>query len=257
MAAENTPDTHKHAAPNHQHTRSSCFKAILMKMLHPTILAALCLLLQSSPVFAGILVSMQNTTITGSGFIDVMIESTATPGSPDLLDSFSTKLVITPVGGAVAGGLQFSAVQSDAQQALPGYVFFGNSLTSPPLGNVTSGSATGDTYTFGDATNTGTGVSLNSSQPPYLLGRIDLSVVGGLAGSQYTIALANDAFTDFLDPTFTQLSIDPASFSTATVTIGTLSAAVPEPGTWVLMLFLCSLMLGLRLRRRMLAKAQL
>jgi hypothetical protein len=79
--------------------------------------------------------------------------------------------------------------------------------------------------------------------------------LGGIAGSQYTIALANDSFTDFLDPAFTSLSLDPASFNSATVTIGTLSTAVPEPGTWLSMLFLCSLLLGLRLRRRMLVKA--
>jgi len=238
-----------------QDNRSPEYKVNPMNMIRPAIVAAMYLLLHSHAVSAGILLSMQNTTITGSGFIDVMIASTATPGAPDLLDSFSAKLVITPVGAAAAGGLQFSSSQSDAQLALPSYVFFGNSLTAPPLGNVTSGSATADTYTFGDATTSGTGVSLNSSQSPFLLGRIDLSVVGGIAGSQYTIALANDAFTDFLDPVFTSLSLDPASFNSATVTIGTLSAAVPEPGTWLSMLFLCSLLLGLRLRRRMLVKA--
>ena len=216
----------------------------------------LCLMLQNQSASAGILISMQNTTITGSGFIDVMVSSTATPAAPDLLDSFSAKLVLTPVGGAAIGGLQFTSPQSDAQLGLGNYVFAANSLTPAPLGNVTSGSGTNDTYTFGDATVSGTGVSLNSSQTAFLLGRIDLSVFGGTAGSQYTIALANDTFTDFLDTTFNSLSIDPASFTSATVTIGTLSAAVPEPGNWLLMLGLCSLLAGLRLRRSMTAGAE-
>lgn len=213
-------------------------------------------LLQPAAAFGGILISMQNTNIISSGFIDVMVSSTATPGAPDLLDSFSAKLVLTPVGAAASGGLQFNSTQSDAQLGLGNYVFAANSLTPAPLGNVTSGSGTNDTYTFGDATVSGTGVSLDSSQAAFLLARVDLSVFGATTGSQYTIALANDTFTDFLDPAFASLSIDPASFTAATITIGTLSAAVPEPGHWLLILGLCSLLAGLRLRRKMAACAE-
>lgn len=213
------------------------------------------LLLQPAAAFGGILISMQNTNIISSGFIDVMVSSTATPGAPDLLDSFSAKLVLTPVGAAASGGLQFNSTQSDAQLGLGNYVFAANSLTPAPLGNVTSGSGNNDTYTFGDATVSGAGVSLDSSQA-FLLARVDLSVFGATTGSQYTIALANDTFTDFLDPAFASLSIDSSSFNAATITIGTLSAAVPEPGNWLLILALCSLLAGLRLRRKMDACAE-
>lgn len=226
-----------------------------MKQLHIAGLASFILLLHSTVASAGILISMQNTTITGSGFVDVMISSTATVGAPDILDSFSAKLVLTPVGGAASGGLQFATPQSDAQLGLGNYVFAGNSLTPAPLGSVTTTTGTNDTYTFGDATVTGTGISLNSSQPPLLLARVDLSVLSASAGSQYTLTVANDTFTEFLDTTFTQLTIDPATFNATTITIGGFSA-VPEPSGWVLSLGFCSLLVGLKLRRRMTGKLE-
>lgn len=238
--------------PDTNHDNVSDLKRQKIMTLHARCcLFVLGLLLQTVSASAGILISMQNATLTGSGFIDVMVSSTATPGSPDLLDSFSAKLVLAPVGAATVAGLQFSNPQNDSQLGLGNYVFSGNSLTPAPLGNVTSATATNDTYTFGDATVSGSGISLNSSQPAYLLGRIDLSVVAATPGSQYTLTLANDAFTDFSDPSFGPLTIDPASFNSATITIGTLTAAVPEPGHWLALFGLSSLLVGLHRRRRM------
>jgi len=74
-------------------------------------------LLQPAAAFGGILISMQNTNIISSGFIDVMVSSTATPGAPDLLDSFSAKLVLTPVG---SGRQRRAAVQQHAKRRTAG-----------------------------------------------------------------------------------------------------------------------------------------
>lgn len=85
-----------HPDTNHDHV-SDLKRQKLMTLHARCCLFVLGLLLQTVSASAGILISMQNATLTGTGFIDVMVSSTATPGSPDLLDSFSAKLVLAPV----------------------------------------------------------------------------------------------------------------------------------------------------------------
>lgn len=197
-------------------------------------------------VQAGILIRYSGSAITagGSGFVDVFVSSDATAGTPDVLDSFSAQFLIQPVGGAPASGLQFVDPQSDSQLGLGNYVFFGDSLTPPPLGLVSSTTNTNDTYVGGDATVSGTGVFLDSVSGEKLLFRLDLSAALATGGSQYTLALVSGGSTSFLDTSFNSLTIDSSAFAPITLT-----AAVPEPSSCVVAgVLLCGLVL--RVRRR-------
>ena len=181
---------------------------------------------------AEIIVSYSGGSVApgGTGFVDVLVSSDALPGAPDELDSFSGHFRISPVGGAVSNGLQFVASQSDSQLANPGYVFFNDSLTPPPIGSVSTSTNTNDTYVGGDATLSGFGVPLHNLSGSFLLYRLDLDAALANAGDMFEIELINDPSTDFLDTGFTPLSIDAASFTPFTVT-----AAVPEPSATVLL----------------------
>ena len=186
------------------------------------------LALCGSSLQASIIVSYSGTSldIGGSGFVDVFVSSDAAAGTPDLLDSFSAHFRITPIGAAPNTGLQFVDPQSDAHLSMPDYLFFGDSLSPPPLGLVSTTNNQNDTYVGGDATLSGTGVALDSSTPAKLLFRLDLSGVLATFGSQYTLQLVNDAGTSFLDTSFNPISVASSAFIPITFT------AVPEPSTW-------------------------
>lgn len=201
----------------------------------------------------GILLRYSGSTITagGSGFVDVFVSSDAAVGAPDVLDSFSAHFLIAPVGGAPATGLQFVNPQSDSQLGQSNYVFFGDSLTPPPLGLVSSATNTNDTYIGGDATVSGAGVSLDSGSGEKLLFRLDLSAALATGGSQYTLALLNSGSTSFLDPAFNALTIDSSAFAPITLT-----AAVPEPSSCCIA---AAVLVGfvLRARRRVLTERRI
>lgn len=198
----------------------------------------------------GVLIRYSGSTITagGSGFVDVFVSSDAAAATPDVLDSFSAQFLITPIGGAPAAGLQFVDPQSDSQLGQANYVFFGDSLTPPPLGLVSSVTNANDTYVGGDATVSGLGVALDATSPEKLLFRLDLSAAQATVGSQYALQLVNSGGTSFLDPSFSALTIDSSAFGPFTLT-----AAVPEPSSCcVAALVLCGVVL--RARRRGAAK---
>ncbi len=193
---------------------------------------------------AAIIVSYQGSTIAagGTGFVDVMVSSDALPGSPDLLDSFSGHFQIAPVGGALPAGLQFAGTQNDLQLGQANYVFFGNSLTPPPLGVVSTAVNTNDTYIGGDATLNGLGVLLDNTSPAALLYRFEMSALTASIGDQYTLTLINDGSTSFLDTGFSPLNMAGSSFNAFTIT------AVPEPATGGILV--CGAIAGLWMKRR-------
>jgi hypothetical protein len=178
-----------------------------------------------------------------TGFVDVRISSDALDSSPDILDLFSAHFLITPVGGAVAGGLQFVNPQNDAQLGIGGvggYVFDGDSLGQTfggPLGLVSTASNTNDNYIGGDGTVSGGGFSLDNTTGSNLLFRLELDAALANLGDQYTIKLINDPSTSFLGPApdFNELTLVDSSFDPFTVTI-TGAAAVPEPSSAVMLL---------------------
>lgn len=185
----------------------------------------------SASASADVIVTFRGSNIYGAGgTIDMLISSNADPGTPDVLDIFSAKLRIAPVAGLGTGGnLRFSSPQNDSQLSQPNYVFFSNTLTPPPLGTVTTETFTDDTYTFGDATQSGSGVILDRSRSPLLLARLDVVPFGTDETGQYVLSLINDGDTMFVgpDPDFLPLNVVASSFNNFTVNY----ALVPEPGT--------------------------
>ncbi len=161
----------------------------------------------------------------GSSTIDVFVTST---DGLDHLDVFSAEFLITPVGGASADGVQFSAVQAESQLANIDYVHGSNSAGSP-IGN-----ASGVSYIGGDSTLDGLGTLLPENTWK-LIFTLDLKTFTALAGEQYKISLVNDVNTLFLDPNFSELTIDNRSFEPANAgTINVISATVvPEPDSVV------------------------
>ncbi len=196
---------------------------------------------------AAIIVSYAGGSVAagGTGFVDVLVSSDAVPGAPDELDSFSGHFMITSVSSAVPDALQFLDPQNDSQLSIANYVFFGNSLTAPPIGLVNSINTTNDDYVGGDATLNGAGVLLDNTMSPFLLYRFDLDATLANAGETFEIALINDAGTQFLDTGFNPLAVNPISFTPFTIT-----AAVPEPSTTAMLLIGSTIFAARRLRRR-------
>lgn len=198
-------------------------------------------------VVADVIVNYQGSTIGygSTGFVDVFVSSDADPLTPDILDSFSAHFLITPVGGAVVNGLQFTDPQSDSQLGHANYVFFGNSLLnslSLPLGLVSTSTNANDTYIGGDATFDGLGVALDNTTSPYLLFRFGLDATLANIGDQFQMTLINDGSTSFQDTAPLPLALSSSSFNTFTIT------AVPEPATGGVLL--AGTVAGLWLKRR-------
>lgn len=201
---------------------------------------------------AGIIISYDGNFIAagGTGTLDVLVSSDAADATPDLLDSFSAHFLISPVGGAVPNGLQFATVQAESQRfppTTPLYVLSGDSLGETfggPLGSVATFVNSNDTYIGGDGTVSGVGIPLSITSGTFLLFRLNLDATLANLGDQFTVSLINDGFTGFLDPSFIDLSLDPSSFDSNTIT------AVPEPSSG-LMLLLAALCTGIvKLRQR-------
>ena len=194
--------------------------------------------LSAASGFAGIMISYSGGAISagGIGFVDVLISSNADALTPDNLDFFSAHFQLTPVGGAVAGGLQFVDPQGESQLGNGGYVFNLDSLGEDgfvPLGAVSTLVNLNDQYIAGDGTVSGIGIDLYDTSGSFLLFRLDLDASLATAGDQYTLALVDDLNTDFvsdLDNGFTSHTLATGSFDNFTIT-ATGTAAVPEPST--------------------------
>lgn len=195
------------------------------------------LLTTANPLHGGVIVSFANSSplVAGSsGQLDVMIAS----DSMDILDSFLAEFLLTPLTGP-AGGLLFSAMQSDAQLADSNYIFFNRSLstnTNVSVGAVSNGGAT---YSGFDATDDGNGPPPMGGNPDpvlvppagseALLVRLDLSAV--TAGTyQIELNAGNSSFlADDLNPA-SELAFSSTPF---TLTVSSSTAAVPEPSSAV------------------------
>lgn len=204
-------------------------------------LVVLCLcsfLLATDRAEGAIIVSFQGNVIAagGTGFVDVFVSSNSDPllfQPPDVLDSFSAHFRITPVGGAVAGGLQFVNPQSDSQLSMPGYIFDPvNSLAvqfGVPVGVVSTFADPNDDFSGGDGTVNGLGESLDNTSGQFRLFRFNLDASLANPGDQYEIALIDDFGSQFLDPSFGPLILHSSSFQAFTITASV--AAVPEPAS--------------------------
>jgi hypothetical protein len=194
------------------------------------------------PARADLVVSIGSTSIPqgGTGSIDVLLTSTASPSSPDLVNNLGFKLQITG-----PNELQFSTSQSFSYLTNSQYVFFGDStdqMTSSPGGVVTKTVYPNDTFAGSDSTSSTNPVSLSSSNTPVLLARLSLDAGITNASDSYTISLvptagngsmANNAstFFDVFDfSTGGETSAVPFTSTPGTVNI---TAPVPEPGSLV------------------------
>ena len=176
---------------------------------------------------AGLLVSVGSTKITpgGTGSVDVTIESGAALG--DLLSLFSFEFRIT-TGGPTQ--LDFSNPQADSQIVDIDYIFTGDSLAAafPPVGVVSGTIAPNDTFIGGDATFSGSDVSV--METPRLLVRLDFTaatVLPPVPGDSFAVELIASQGTAFQDSEFLDVAYEA---TTGTVTI------VPEPSGAVLVL---------------------
>jgi hypothetical protein len=184
---------------------------------------------QSSTSSGAIIVSYTGGTVSagGSGLLNVWVFSDANPFTPDNLDSFSARFRITPIGGAVAGGLQFNDPQGDTQLGDGGYIFNTDSIGEVfgAASLISSEFNTNDLYEGGDGTLSANGVDLDNTTGTRLLFRLNLDATLASIGDQYEIKMLDDGFTQFFDPSFSPLTLHPDSFNSFTVT------AVPEPAS--------------------------
>jgi hypothetical protein len=233
-------------------------------------LAAFAIITCSAPASAAIIIQIQNATIAagGTGFVDVLISST---GTDSLASAGFDFRIMGPIGN---GSLRFrsTAQQSNSEQSASAppeahdYVFLGD--TDP--GNFFAVRQLDETRLLGgDSTFSGTNVMLDGTQK--LLARLEIEHVTGTplaaVGDTFTIGLWNDegdAFdpyddsTLFLDDALNPLTFDlnstpstlamPGSFlnfGTITVT----AAAVPEPGSFVILGILAAVVCTRRMHR--------
>jgi hypothetical protein len=217
----------------------------------------------SAPSRGDFVISIGSTSIAqgSTGTIDVMLTSTASPSSPDLVNNFAFALQITG-----PGMLEFANSQDFSYLNASNYIFYGDSFdyqTSSPGGSPTSLVYTNDTFIGIDITNSTNPVSLSSSNTPVLLAALTLDATSTQVGDSDTISLvplsgngstATGALTYFDNYNFNtgvETSAVPFTSSSGTVTITT--AAVPEPSSIVLGLGAMSLLAVVRLatiRRR-------
>ena len=205
----------------------------------------------SSAAVASIIVTFDTSTppplVAGSfGTIDVLIES----DDSDVLNLFQVDVTLTPIGPSPAGGLKFTATQSDAQLVDPTYVFFGNSLTQntndPPTTPTFVGTVNGagDLFSAFDATDDGSGppplAGLSSPVTmllgtQYLLFRLDLDAFA--AGTYEIDVVAIPFSTGFFDELFNEILF---SSTPGTITVTGNVTIVPEPSSAVLLLLACA-----------------
>jgi hypothetical protein len=194
------------------------------------------------PARADLVVSIGSTSIAqgGTGSVDVLLSSTASSASPDLVNNLGFKLQITG-----PNELQFSSSQSFSYLTNSQYVFFGDSTAQTsgiPGGVVMQTVYPNDTFSGSDSTSSANPVSLSSSNTPVLLARLSLDAGITNAGDAYTISLvppsgngsmagnASTFFDVFDFSTGGETSAVPFTSTPGSVAI---TAPVPEPGSLV------------------------
>lgn len=198
----------------------------LKRIVIPVVVLAT--LLATDMAHAGLLVSIGSTTIApgATGSIDVTIESDADLG--DLLSLVGFEFRIS-TGGPTQ--LDFSSPQADLQLADASYVFFGDSLAGafPPVGAVSGTIAPNDTFSGGDATFSGSDVSVGATTR--ILVRLDFTtktVLPPVPGDSFSVELIRGPSTSFQDSEFRDVVYQ--------ATAGTVTIGVPEPSGTVLVL---------------------
>ncbi len=180
---------------------------------------------------------------SSTGFVDVLIHSTAI--DQVALANYTFKL--TPISVAPAPGfLEFQTIQSDSEQSVIAphpYIFAGLTSSINFAANVDPGNLQ---MTGFDFTTTFSDVTVGTTS--LLLTRLDLQHIGpGLFGSFKLELVQNPGQTFFLDQSFSDVAIDPTSYSHfGTITIP--FVAVPEPATMTTS-FIAFALIGMAFRK--------
>jgi hypothetical protein len=232
-------------------------------------------LIASTTASAGVIIQVQNATITagGTGFVDVLISSTGTDNLSVMQFDFRIS------GNAANGALQFrnTADQSNSEQGVSfpiAYVFLGD---TDPANWFANRQATPTELLGGDSTASFSGVAIDGTQK--LLARLEIEHITGTplaaVGDSFTLSLWNDlgisdTFDDdstfFLDEGLNPLVFDtdstpntlgsPSAFlNFGTITVTADSAVVPEPGTFAIFTIGGIVFAGRKYRRRLGAKS--
>jgi len=213
---------------------------------------AFCLAGFAVPARAGLIISIGNASVAqgGTGTVDVLLTSTASSGTPDLINNYGFQLQITN-NGVDNTQLAFSANQdfgySNNSSLNPAYLFLGDSFAAqPPPTPVGSPGQTvypNDTFIGADSTFSDNPVSLSSGNT-YLLASLTVTTVTGASpviGDAFTISLVptsgtgslsantNIYFVNFDFNSGTELSA--TSFTSTSGTVNIVGVVVPEPAS--------------------------
>jgi hypothetical protein len=224
------------------------------------------------PAQAGLIISIANASVTqgGTGTVDVLLMSTASPGTPDLINNYGFQLQITNNGSdntqlAFSTNQNFGYISNTSLN--PAYLFLGDSSDAqPPPSPVGSPGQTvypNDTFTGADSTFSGNPVSL-SAGTTYLLASLSVTTLTGaspIVGDAFTISLVptsgtgsvsantNTFFDNFNFNTGQETSAVPFTSSSGTVDI--LGASVPEPATLISGISALLILVGIHAARRL------
>lgn len=167
------------------------------------LIAVVFTLLPAAGAHAGFTITIENKTVAqgGSVTLDVTISGS------DRLDLFAAEFVITPVGGAPAGGVRFAAVPAVPPLFDANYVFAPDNsfaianLPSNPA-SVYQTTTTNDSYLASDGTLDFLGVDVSGGR---LLARLTVTAGAIPVGAHYQVTYGANSL--YLDETGAEVSV--------------------------------------------------
>jgi hypothetical protein len=201
-----------------------------------------------APVRAGLVVSVESSTVAAGGTSSVEVDITNNGNSSVAINSYAIQLVIAPTNGTLT---QLAFTDPTSQQlgylSDANYIFVNNSLAALPppfVGAPTQTIYNNDTFTATDSTADGNTVPIGVGQT-YLLAILPYTTLTQLdpqLGDSFSVSLnpssgsgsssgGASTYFDVLDSNNNEISFAPFTSTSGTVTIS--PAAVPEPGSIV------------------------
>ncbi len=205
----------------------------------------------AAPVRAGLVVSIESTTVAAGGTGSVEVDITNNGNSSVAINTYAIQLVISPTNGTLTQ-LAFSVPTSQQLGYLAdsNYIFVNDSIAALPppfVGLPTSTVYDNDTFTATDSTVSGNPVSIGVGQT-YLLALLPITTLTQLdpqPGDTFSVSLnptsgsgsnsgGASTYFDVLDMNNNETSYVPFTSTSGSATIS--PAAVPEPRTLTLTL---------------------
>jgi hypothetical protein len=205
-------------------------------------------ILAAGPARAGLVVSIDNSTVAQGGTGSVEVDLTNNGNSSVAINDYAIQLVIAPTTGTFTQ-LAFSLPTSQQLSYLgdSNYIFVNNSIAALPppfVGGPTQTIYSNDTFTAADSTANGNTVSIAAGQT-FLLAVLPITTLTQLdpqIGDSFSVSLSPASGTgsnsggastyfDVLDSDNSEISYVPFTSTPGTVTIS--GSAVPEPASIV------------------------